>query len=303
MTKIRLLTVLGLALVLAGMLAQTTYQSPVLKGTADSHNAAKTLPHRTGTGSPNARDACATVGETYFQTDATAGSNSWGCTTIGTPGTWTLQGSGGGGGGGLLPWNPTASTPPVLASWTQINTGANGVFANVTGGVLVDSVSGNNIKGLYVATPGASGSAFTITGHVSGTCPTTDTNYGLLIGDASANYISWGCKNGSAGTGLGTCYNQVLHTNNTGVPQSAPFQSNPIFTPDPGWLRMQYDGTNISMQVSATGADAASWLPLFSETAASGLAANPSRIGIVAYPSAGSGHCINTLGYWLVTQP
>jgi hypothetical protein len=209
----------------------------------------------------------------------------------------------GGGGSGLLPWNPAASTPPTLSSWTQINTGGNGVFADVTGGVLVDSVSGNNIKGLYVATPGASGSAFTITGHVNGTCPTTDTEYGLLIGDSSANYISWSCKNGNAGTGLGTCYNHVLHTNNTGVPQSAPFLGNPIFTPDPGWLRMKYDGTNISFQVSATGANTQSWLELFTEAAASGLAANPSRIGIFSYPSAGSGHCINTLGYWLVTQP
>jgi hypothetical protein len=64
------------------------------KGAVDAHGATKTLPHRSGTGSPNGRDNCATIGETFFQTDATAGSNSWGCTGTGTPGTWTLQGGG-----------------------------------------------------------------------------------------------------------------------------------------------------------------------------------------------------------------
>lgn len=68
--------------------------SPVIKGRADAHLATNTLPHRTGTGSPDARDNCTVVGETYYRTDAVAGSNTFACTTIGTPGTWTLQGGG-----------------------------------------------------------------------------------------------------------------------------------------------------------------------------------------------------------------
>ena len=56
--------------------------------------ASKTAPNRSGTGSPNGRDNCTTAGETYFQTDATAGSNIWACTAAGTPGTWTLEGAG-----------------------------------------------------------------------------------------------------------------------------------------------------------------------------------------------------------------
>lgn len=78
--------------------------SPTFSGVVDSHGASKTLPHRTGTGSPVARDACATIGETYFQTDATAGSNSFACTATGTPGTWSLQGSGSGGGSAIAPY-------------------------------------------------------------------------------------------------------------------------------------------------------------------------------------------------------
>jgi hypothetical protein len=74
-------------------LAQTGVSPSGSVSTVDNHAAVKTLPHRSGTGSPNARDNCATAGETYFQTDATAGSNSWACTTTGTPGTWTLQGN------------------------------------------------------------------------------------------------------------------------------------------------------------------------------------------------------------------
>ena len=48
-------------------------------------DATKTLPWRTGTGSPNARDNCANKGEAYFQTDTPA---LWVCTATGTPGTW-----------------------------------------------------------------------------------------------------------------------------------------------------------------------------------------------------------------------
>jgi len=79
----------------------------VLKGRVDASGASATLPHRSGTGSPNARDNCTTVGETYFQTDATAGSNTWACTTTGTPGTWTLQGA-------------SSGTTVVYSAWSNV---------------------------------------------------------------------------------------------------------------------------------------------------------------------------------------
>jgi hypothetical protein len=79
-------------LAISSALAQQSVSPTTSVSTVDNHAALHTLPDRTGTGSPNARDNCSTVGETYFQTDATAGQNKWACTTIGTPGTWTLQG-------------------------------------------------------------------------------------------------------------------------------------------------------------------------------------------------------------------
>ena len=78
---------------------QTISGDKSFTGKMDGSGSTATLPNRTGTGSPNARDNCAAIGETYGQTDATPGSNTWMCTTTGTPGTWTLQGSGGGGSG------------------------------------------------------------------------------------------------------------------------------------------------------------------------------------------------------------
>lgn len=62
----------------------------------DAGQAAITRPVRTGTGSPNGRDACSGAGEMYFQTDAAPGSSIWGCTTAGAANTavWTLQGGG-----------------------------------------------------------------------------------------------------------------------------------------------------------------------------------------------------------------
>jgi hypothetical protein len=60
-------------------------------GTWDFSGAARILPDRTGTGSPVGRDACAKSGESFFQTDATAGQNVFRCTAPGTPGTWTLS--------------------------------------------------------------------------------------------------------------------------------------------------------------------------------------------------------------------
>ena len=58
-------------------------------------HAARTNNSRTGTGSPNGRDECDQPGESYFQTDATAGLDVWYCTATGYPGTWTNGDSGG----------------------------------------------------------------------------------------------------------------------------------------------------------------------------------------------------------------
>src|SRR6516165_6837389 len=75
--------------------AQTTINGGrVFKGTLDASGAASTLPYRTGLGIPVGRDTCGKPGETYFQTDASAGQNVWGCTAAGTPGTWNQMTAG-----------------------------------------------------------------------------------------------------------------------------------------------------------------------------------------------------------------
>lgn len=80
-------------LIAVSALAQTTNQGVINRGQSDSSQSTVSLPHRTGTGSPNSRDNCAKIGETFFQTDAaTPGTNSWACTATGSPGTWTQQG-------------------------------------------------------------------------------------------------------------------------------------------------------------------------------------------------------------------
>ncbi len=64
-------------------------------GPIDNSGAIKTIPHRTGTGSPVGRDACSKIGETYFQSDAPAGHNQYGCTSPGAAGSadWAMQGA------------------------------------------------------------------------------------------------------------------------------------------------------------------------------------------------------------------
>jgi hypothetical protein len=81
----------------------------------DMHNATKTLPWRTGAGSPGGRDNCLNPGEAYFQTDTP---NLWTCTAAGSPGTWAI--SAGGGGGGT--WG---SIGGVLSSQTDLQSALN----------------------------------------------------------------------------------------------------------------------------------------------------------------------------------
>jgi hypothetical protein len=69
--------------------------SRIFKGTMDASGATRTLPNRTGSGSPSGRENCAQPGETYFQVDATAGQNLWACLTPGAPGIWNQQNTSG----------------------------------------------------------------------------------------------------------------------------------------------------------------------------------------------------------------
>ena len=70
---------------------QTNQGNTATAGTQDFSQAAHTLPMKSG--STSAMPSTCTVGEAYFATDATAGSNLYGCTAANT---WIQQAGGGG---------------------------------------------------------------------------------------------------------------------------------------------------------------------------------------------------------------
>jgi hypothetical protein len=81
--------IFSLILAAATLLSQTTINGGrTITGPFDASGAATTKPHKSGTTAPG---TCS-VGETFFDTDATAGSNLYGCTATNV---WTLQGGGG----------------------------------------------------------------------------------------------------------------------------------------------------------------------------------------------------------------
>jgi hypothetical protein len=98
---------------------------------------------------PTARPNCE-LGELFFESDATAGQNLWGCTTTGTPGTWTqLQGSGGFANpmttAGDLIVGGTAGAPTRLAGAAGLLRGAVGAgpaYSELSGAV---STNGDNV--------------------------------------------------------------------------------------------------------------------------------------------------------------
>ena len=116
----------------------------VQNGLVNFGGSSSTLPNRSGTGSPNARDNCVNVGETFFQTDATPGANLWGCTGTGTPGTWTLQSSGGGGGGS--PYVVNASSSPQTITAATHGQGKNPWFFCWDGAVSSGATTGNFVQ-------------------------------------------------------------------------------------------------------------------------------------------------------------
>lgn len=101
----------------------------------DFSGAASTSPNKKGLAS--AIPATCTVGDTYFETDATAGQNLYGCTATNT---WTLQG----GGGSVTPhWvaATNSGTQTIPGSFTQTDMLWNTNDASTTNPSLHDPVS------------------------------------------------------------------------------------------------------------------------------------------------------------------
>ncbi|HXR75154.1 MAG TPA: hypothetical protein VN737_04205 [Bryobacteraceae bacterium] len=152
-----------LILIATAAFAQTTTNgsTTVIGGRVNNSGAAATQPHRTGTGSPVGRDACSFVGETYFQSDATAGSNVWASTATGTPCTWSLQGGGAVAASQLNTLQVTRTSPTVLTIGANCSTSTP---CNVQAGTSVLSIvtsatatisSGNPTARIWVDNTGA----------------------------------------------------------------------------------------------------------------------------------------------------
>ena len=96
-------------------------------GNSDFSATGHSVPTRTGTGAPTGTN-CSKVGELFFQTNATAGSNVWLATTFGTPCTWTQ----------LIPG--TASNVLGTATWDSSSGSIVGLYmSGIVTGVSRDS--------------------------------------------------------------------------------------------------------------------------------------------------------------------
>jgi hypothetical protein len=132
-------------------------------GQWDMSHAALTNPNRQNTGSPNGRDQCNRLGESYFQTDAAAGQNVWYCTSL--PSTWTNVAGVPSGASlpatctvGQLFFDTTAGASfglnqcAATNSWSALGGGGVSYQGTVTAGAPVVAVSSSKIQSLTAST-------------------------------------------------------------------------------------------------------------------------------------------------------
>ena len=216
---------------------------------------------------------------------------------------------GGGGGGGLLPWNPTASTPPTLSNWTQINPTSAASFADATNGVVMtlpNGDSGTHLTALTVAAPGPAGTAFTLTVKVIGLAQ--GSNYILVfptvVSDGTKYETSganWNCSGGCSFNVFNTTTkwaSPTSYTTNYGTPF---LMWSDAFTL---WYQVQYTGTggNLIYSYSHSGA-AGTFITYETHSATSYLTVAPATIGFGMAPNASTKPLLLELVYWSVTTP
>lgn len=207
--------ILGTLLAL-GASAQTTINgSRTILGSWDASGAASTKPAKAGTATPG---TC-TVGEQFFETDATAGSNIWLCTATNV---WTqIAGTGGVTG----PTGPTGTSGATGAQGPTGPAGATGATGTGTTGATgpTGSAGSNGSTGATGPTgaagaTGATGSGTLLT-PASNTFSTSATsvvvthNWGLGTGD-EINY-SWVCGIGDESSAQPFLVNSIVSTSNT----------------------------------------------------------------------------------------
>ncbi len=161
----------------------TTAQLP---STIDFTGKTSTAPNKTGTSPPG---TC-TVGDTFFDSDATAGQNVYGCTSTNT---WTLQGDGAGGGGGgsgTINSGVTNIIPKYTASTTIDDSllSDNGTVLSYGGaGGIVSSGSAAGFFGIGQGTTQGTSSQ-----KIGLTAPTSVTAYNMVFPGAAGNgFLSW----------------------------------------------------------------------------------------------------------------
>jgi len=132
-----------LPLALAGLQAypQTQVNLRTQSKDIDFAGASSTRPLKTGTSLP----ATCQPGELFFRTDAPAGSNLYGCTSLNV---WSLEASGAGGGGSTVPdmtnqANKVLSNDGSLLLWRSITTGPTGALqvTHSAGDIALDIVT------------------------------------------------------------------------------------------------------------------------------------------------------------------
>src|SRR4051812_17139804 len=129
------------------------YGNRDIRGRWDAHSATATIPDRAGTGSPDGRDACAQIGESYYQTDGVAGNRMWRCSVVGVLGTWVQEAGATGNTGATGPSGPTGPTGV---------TGPTGLAATINVGTVTTGSAGSSAIITNVGTTGAAILDFTI---------------------------------------------------------------------------------------------------------------------------------------------
>jgi len=173
-------------------------------GQWDASQAARTNVNRSGAGSPNGRDQCNRVGESYFQTDASAGQNVWYCTSL--PSTWTNAAGVPSGASlpatctvGQLFFDTTAGANfglnqcAATNTWSAIGGGGITYQGSVTAGAPVVAVSPSKIQSLTASTACTSG----FSGLAPAICATvTLTNQSAAISSAPLQCGAFICPAG-----------------------------------------------------------------------------------------------------------
>lgn len=186
--------------------------------------------------------------------------------TLGTTGIEVI------GGGGLV----EAITKPAAANFTLGPTGANSVMENSSNGVRIRDahVTGNSNKLTY-GYQAPAGTHWRIVGKFRRNVRVAWTGWGLVVANFAANkHVIFGVKYGGDGIGR---YRFEAYDSFIDIDTWTPYEAPEIF-----WLKMEYDGTNVSYFISY---DGEFWSKLFQEAVGAFFGSAPDRVGFGVNPN------------------